>query len=174
MRLRFRTARVLLALAALAAASAATEAAAKRRPKSRTASSIHLSNGLYAIPDRQVTCKIVGDRMSCTNGQVLIACSGYVCTPHIGPLDYEDAMAIHLEDEESPARKVLALGIHFEIGQMGCWVRRAYIDCELSDARGGFQMSGLFVRNTNIVTAPPGWPRDGRHYTYKDGFPFPL
>ncbi|MBS0335093.1 MAG: hypothetical protein JSS35_20185 [Proteobacteria bacterium] len=162
----------VLIVVAVAVSASATDAVGKRRL--RTHQSIHLKDGLYTTPDRKVTCRVLGDRMSCSNHQVLILCAKFVCAPHFEGLDYNDPMAIRGVDEISPARQVLAPGAEIEVGEVSCSIHRTYIDCLLPDARGGFQMSDFFVRNTNVDTAPRGWPWDGHHYSAKDRYPYPL
>lgn len=160
----------VVALSGLVVANPAQ--AARAHSQHRQIAPTHLTNGLYTTPDRKVTCRVVGDRISCLGARVFIACAGFVCTPVLGMQAMPKGMEIYDSDEKSPNQQVLAPGVDYRIGELSCSVRRAYIDCGFPDARGGFQMSGIFVRNTNLDTAPPGWPHDGRHYTYKDAFPF--
>ncbi|MFN3584355.1 hypothetical protein [Phenylobacterium sp.] len=133
---------------------------------------IEARDGLYTVADRSVACRVHGGWIACANDKVRIACQDDKCVPHSWVGDYEDGplMVIPLDAQEQPA-VVLRPGDALDFPRMNCWVEQTYLECRMADFGGGFQMSGLFARNSDWDDAPSGWPWNGKTYTLKDRIP---
>jgi hypothetical protein len=164
---RSRTALVFLALAVASAASAS-------QPKSGASAyrEIHptkLGDGVYTIANRSVVCRVQGEVAACMTRWIVIVCRDYACHPKKDGDLKAARQIVRWDDLKGPNVKLLKPHRYVDMAQLTCEVGRNYVDCDLGDAMGRFQLGDTFARNVNWDETPSRtWPWDGRRYKASD------
>jgi hypothetical protein len=163
-------ARTLALAAALCLLGAQGVTAKPRSAKTPDFPQIRLKDGLYAIADGGVVCKVSRGRINCRNAEgAQITCIEDHCVAHETSKPSRD-LDIGVKAKNAPKR-VLPANVDLDLPQVSCFAGLHFIECGLVDWEGGFQMSRRFARCNNWDDAPWGWPWDGHKYGKKDLIP---
>jgi hypothetical protein len=166
-----RAALLLLAFAAVVAAPPDAAVAKGKRGVSqyREIHPTRLGDGVYTIANRSVVCRVQGEAAACMTRWIVMVCRNYACHPKKEG-DLKPAQQIVTWDDlKVPNVKILKPHRYVEMGQLTCAVGRNYVDCDLGDALGGFQLGDAFARSINWDETPSRtWPWDGRRYKARD------
>jgi hypothetical protein len=165
MRLRRRTSLVLVALTVLAAHPAAASQPKRSASEFREIHPRRLGDGVYTIANRSVVCRVRGEAAACMTRWVVIICRDYVCHPKKDGEVKPAEQLVKWDDIKGPNVRLLKPHRYVSMGQLDCDVGRNYVDCNLGDALGRFQLGDSFARNINWDETPSNyWPWNGKRY----------
>jgi hypothetical protein len=169
MSLRLRAALALLAVAALTAAPPAAAKAKQGASAYREFHPTKLGDGVYTIANRSVVCRVRGEAAACMTRWVAMICRDYVCRPKKEGDVKPAEQIVKWDDIKGPNVRLLKPHRSVSIGQLYSEAGRNYVDCNLADGYGGFQLGDTFARNLNWDESPSRtWPWDGRRYKASD------